>query len=279
MIKMNNATIVQSATQPIIQSLANIDEVVAILCMGSHAFGTADAYSDIDLYVICDPQIIPSSTRQTVLEQTDGVSALQIQPESAGWDSQWAPQSDKLILEQLPIDISYNTKTWLTTVVHKVTTQGAISIPELTFRPYTMLGLLGNAISLYDPQGFIESLVTELYPYPPILKQNILAEFMPRLEDSLAELQNFVLRDIDNSAFLFHLSRLCDALTSVLYAINEVYDPAVKRSMTALSTLDRLPGNFIARYEAILTGPFDSHGRKSAVEALAVLVGEIKALN
>lgn len=275
---MSNPTSIHSVTQPIVQTLAQVNEVIAIICMGSYAFGTADAYSDIDLYVICDPHIISPSTRQSVLEQTGTVSSLQIQHELAGWDNQWAPQTDQLKLRQQPIDISYNTKMWLTTVVNKVITQGAISIPELTFRPYTMLGLLANAISLYDSEDFIKNIIAQLYPYPQKLKQNILAEFMPQLEDSLTELQNFVLRDIDNAAFLFHLSRFCDALTSILYAINEVYDPAVKRSMLTLSKLDRMPTNFLACYEAILVGPFDRPGRQSVIETLAEMVDEIKGL-
>ena len=47
---------------PLITALATVDAVMGIVCFGSYALGTADAESDVDLYVICDPAIIPEAS-------------------------------------------------------------------------------------------------------------------------------------------------------------------------------------------------------------------------
>ncbi len=268
----------QKLTYPIINALATLDDVAAIICFGSYALGTYDQHSDIDLFVLCRPAIIPAAARQRIFEHIPGVSEIQLQVTSPGWDNQWNPQSDRLKLGGGQFDLVYNTAGWLSTVVHKVIAEGAISIPKLTFRPYTMLGLLANAVSLYDPHGFVRDLTGRLYPYPAQLKTNIIGEFTPLMTDGLAELADYTRRDIGNTAFLFHLVRLCDALHSVLFALNEYYDPATKRPERELAKLPQLPFNFIPRYEALLSGPFDRTGRERVVSELKRLVEEVKQL-
>lgn len=268
----------QRLTWPIINVLATLDDVAAIICFGSYALGTYDQHSDIDLFVLCRSAIIPAATRQRIFEHIPGVSEIQLQVTSPGWDNQWNPQSDRLKLGGRQFDLTYNTAGWLSTVVHKVIAEGATSIPELTFRPYAMLGLLANSVSLYDPHGFVRDLTGRLYPYPAKLKANIIGEFLPLMTDGLAELADYTRRDIGNTAFLFHLVRLCDALHSVLFALNEYYDPATKKPERELDKLARLPRNFTFRYEALLTGPFDRAGRERVVNELEHLIREVKQL-
>jgi hypothetical protein len=55
-------------------------------------------------------------------------------------------------------------------------------------------------------------------------------------------------RNIGPSAFLFHLGRVCDAMVSVLYALNEQYDSATKRPEQALGKLAVLPERFVGRF-------------------------------
>jgi hypothetical protein len=49
----------------------------------------------------------------------------------------------------------------------------------------------------------------------------------------VAEWQAYARRDIGPDAFLFHLGRGMDALSSLLYAVHECYDPATKRRESA----------------------------------------------
>jgi hypothetical protein len=138
-----------------------------------------------------------------------------------------------------------------------------------------LLGLLANSVLLYDPQGVIQELVSLLYPYPAQLKENLLRHFWPILQAELGDLRDCAERGIGNSSFLFHLWRASDALISLLFAINEHYDPATKRPEQALAKLPWLPGNFSARYEQLFEGPFTPAGRGSTVNALTALTAEL----
>ena len=259
---------------PIIDALAKSKSVLGILCFGSYAAGTQDQYSDIDLYVVCEPEILAVAERQTLFNNVLGITALKLDHSVAGWENQWNPQSDNLTLNQIPLELTYNTKEWLATVVHKVTKEGAISIPELTFRPYTMLGLLAGALILYDPRGWIEALRTQLDPYPEQLKQRLVKESTSLMRENLADLCDCARRGFGHTAFLFYLWRTCDALRTLLFAINEKYDSATKRSEHELSKLALLPNQFMARYEKLLEGPFTPTGQQTIAVELSSLAEE-----
>jgi predicted nucleotidyltransferase len=266
---------VKDISAPIVAHLSRRDEVVGILCFGSYALNTYDSNSDVDLFVLCDPDIIPEITRRAVLESIPQVAEIQLTCSTPGWENQWSPQSDKFKMDQITFDISYNTKDWISVVVDKVTGEGATSIPKFIFRPYTMLGLLARAIVLYDPQGFVEDLISKLYPYPPTLKDRLIQENLPILTDRLNELQDCAAREIGNTAFLFHLWQACDAFISILFALNETYDPATKRPEQEFKKLKMAPANLRERYEKLLEGPFDSIGRQRTVEEFKRLVEEL----
>lgn len=259
---------------PLIVALAQSPSVVGVLCIGSYAFEVYDAHSDIDLYVLCAPEIISETLRQTLFGAIPGVTELHLHQTHAGWASQWSPQADRLVLNTMPFDLSYNTQSWVTNIVHRVTDEGALSLPEFTFRPYTLLGLLANAIVLYDPFGVVAQLIAVLMPYPPKLQAQIIQEKLPILNEWLADLHDCAQREFGVTSFLFYLWHICDALHSLLFAINEIYDPAAKRSEQELAKLALLPSHFIARYTKLLEGPFTPTGQRQVVADLTKLATE-----
>ncbi len=72
--KMKPIDLVHNKTAPIVESLARLEGVQAILCFGSYAMGTFDEYSDLDLFVFCKPDIVSAVERQRVLESVQGVT-------------------------------------------------------------------------------------------------------------------------------------------------------------------------------------------------------------
>jgi hypothetical protein len=115
-----------------------MESVIAVAGIGSHAMGTADKRSDVDLFVICDPDIVASSARQSFLSGIQGVSDIQVEGANHGWENAWAPATDKFTLAQVLVDMNYNTKDWLAGVVDQVIKRGATSLPAMRFRPYTV---------------------------------------------------------------------------------------------------------------------------------------------
>ena len=275
---MKPIDLVHNKTAPIVESLARLEGVQAILCFGSYAMGTFDEYSDLDLFVFCEPEVVSASERKRVLEGLQGVTYFEESDTAVGWDSQWSPQGNHLRVNGVLFEISYNTMDWIRTVVRRVTQEGATSIPEQKFRPYTMLGLLENGIILYDPCSCLRHLSDCLYPYPTQLKQRLISDSLHTLKDCLAELKDGVKRGLGLTFFHFFFHRMCDALYTLLFALNEKYDPATKRSEIEYEKLSLLPPDFLARYTKLLEGPFDRNGRQRVIHELETLVVEIEIL-
>ena len=276
---MNPIDHVQEKTAPMVESLARLEDVRAILCFGSYAMATFDEHSDLDLFVFCKPEVVSAAERRRVLESVQGVTDFEESDTATGWDNQWSPQSDSFRMNEILFEISYNTMDWIGTVVRRVTQEGATSIPEQKFRPYTMLGLLENGIILYDPCSWLKRLIDSLYPYPVRLKQRLISDSLHTLKDCLAELKSGVKRGFGLTFFHFFFQRMCDALYTFLFAVNEKYDPAVKRPEVEYEKLSVLPPNFLDRYTRLLEGPFDKNGRRRAINELESLVAEVEMLS
>ena len=191
---MESIDCVHNKTAPVVDHLAKLEDVQAILCFGSYAMGTFDEYSDLDLFVFCEPEIVPVADRRRVLKSVQGAADFEENQGALGWDNQWSPQVDHFCVNGIRFEISYNTVDWIRTVVRRVTQEGATSIPEQKFRPYTMLGLLENGIVLYDPCSFLNHLIDCLYPYPDQLKQRLISDSLHSLKDCLVELKDGVKR-------------------------------------------------------------------------------------
>ena len=270
--------LVHSTAAPVVRVLSELPDVKGIVCFGSYALGTYDEHSDFDLYVFCQPEIIPTAERQNALRKIEGISDLQMDHVEFGWDNQWCPRGDKFRLGGILFDITFNTVDWIRMVIRKVTEEGATSIPELTFRPYTMLGLLRTSVILHDPEGIIQEINSVLSPYPARLKKVLIAESLRTIKDSLEELHDYTKRDIGNTAFHFHLQRIINSLSQLLFALNEYYDQATKRTEEAYRELTILPADFLHRYKTILETPLTTDGRKEVVREFQALVDEIEIL-
>ncbi|MGD0111552.1 MAG: nucleotidyltransferase domain-containing protein [Armatimonadota bacterium] len=263
---------------PVTMALSGIEAIKGALCIGSYAMGTFDEQSDIDLYVLCQPDIITPETRRRAFEMIDGVTELRIDHQCPAWDNQWCPAGDIFRLYGSLIDVGWNTIDWLRMVIQKVSEEAATSFSELRFRADTMLGLLANSVILLDPEGVLQRMKSELYPYPPRLKQALLRGSLPSLKGSLGDMMNYVARGIGNSAFHFHLERSLEALRTIVFALNERYDPADKRVEQAYVTMSKLPRDFLARYSKILETPLTDRGRRELVSEIEMLTKEFEIM-
>jgi predicted nucleotidyltransferase len=270
--------LVLSRSETLVNALSNLEQVRGILCFGSYAMGTNDDRSDIDLYVICQPQIPSPIDRQAVFLQTVDLEVLNIDYDQPAWENQWCPSNDRLLLKGIQIDIIYNTLIWVQSVVTKVKNLGATSLPELKFRPYTFLGLLENSVILFDPDGILQDIVADLYPFPSGLRQTLITNSLAVITGSLEDLHDYTKRNIGNSAFLFHLWRVIDAMETLLFALNERYSPATKRLEEAYRSLPILPENFLERYNNLLETPLTPSGRLEMMTRLQELVDDILKL-
>ena len=124
----------------------------------------------------------------------------------------------------------------------------------------------------------MHELVAGLYPYPPALRRALIVASLEVIHGSLEDMQDYTMRNIGSSAFLFHLWRVLDAMATLLFALNERYDPATKRLEDAFRRLPILPANFLARYTGLLETPLTPGGKLAIVAGLQGLVDELTIL-
>ena len=256
-------------------ALARLKAVSGILCFGSRALGREDERSDADLYVLTARNLPRKAARKRVFGAIPGLSGLR--QDCPGNDRQWWPLEDKFTLCGLEFEVVYSGIGRIRRIVKQVR-QGRLSVPELRFRAHTLPGLLANATVLHDADGSVAALLRSLYPYPPRLRHALIRDSLASLERLLGELRDAAQRRIGATAFLFHLVFMNAHLSTLLHAINRKYDPATKRVEQDLANLAALPPNFLARYQRLLAGPFDTRGQLRAAREYSRFIEEARAL-
>ncbi len=234
-----------------------IDEVVsilasrlnaqAILLYGSYAQNLQDQHSDFDLLVLLKEIPLPVD-RQGAYEKIPHAKIIEIAPRAIrgknGWDNSWSPVNDKLMVRDKRVEIGYNTTRWVNQIIKKLIKKHQTTCKEFPFRPYTLLGLLESCKVLYDRRHFIQNIRAQIKPIPASLKKAIVQEFYPILLEAHEELKDYAARNIGILAYQFHLFRGIDALIQILFVLNDVYDPALKRIEPFLFKLQQLPADF-----------------------------------
>lgn len=265
----------RTVAQKVAAQIHDHPQTAVILIFGSVASGHVDAFSDVDLLVLCDPEILPVGVRKNGLLSV-GVNWAFDLP----CDNQlFAVIDENGLVDNIAVTIHYQTVSWVETVLQEVLTQGAITTNLLPFRPYTLLGLLQQAWIVADKAGKVAQWRVTMAHYPKQLQQNILRHFLLILREQTEELVSAAKRDLGPHAVIFHLSRAADAINSILYAINKVYDPADRRAgRTILPYLPKQPVNFSSRLSKILEGPFDKVGALERANLFEQLAQEILVL-
>lgn len=257
-------------------ALAASPTISAILVFGSVASGQVDEHSDIDLFVFCQPTI-PSGE-----ERARWLASL-----GTGWHQYDQPQGDSLfahmdsdgLVDDVLVSLHYQTVAWVDLVLREVIEQGMITSPSMPFRAYTFPALLQRGWLVHDPSGVVTHWREHIRIFPLRLKMNLLHHFVPILCEQVEDLLITAERNLGPGTFLFLLTRATDALTSILFAVNEIYDPADRRSeQLCLPILTNVPHDFLARLTAILQGPFDPEGAVSRAQAFAQLSQEVLVL-
>ena len=264
-------TLRRGVAQQIAKRLGQQSLVTSIIVFGSVATGIVDGDSDVDLLVICQPQVVPPAERKGLLVELGAGWMFDIPPGNILFASM-----DEGDMEGIAVTVHYPHGAWIDAVLDEVLGQGTVTSTLLPFRPYTLPALLQHGWLLVDKEQQVARWRARSLPYPSLLKHNIVQHFMPILQEQTDELVLTARRRIGPHVFLFHLNRAVDALISILYAHNEVYDPADRRAeQTVWPLLVNVPIDFVARLNAILAGPFDGGGMEQRAHDFRRLAQEV----
>ena len=259
----------QELSRRVADALESHPDILAVLVFGSVASGEVDAASDVDIFVICH-DVPPVQTRTALM------SSLGLRLEYTTHEGELFGVVDQLNHQDgLRLSLHFQRQDWLEAIVTEVLA-GAVTTQNVPFRPYTFLGLLHQSQVLLDKRGLVAGWLERSRTYPARLKKNLLNAFMPQLRDHAADLSETAARNLSLRTFLFYLNWGVDALTGVLLALSEQYDPASKRfESSVLPLLAHKPTDFDRRLHDILVGPFDEEGMLERARAFQTLADEV----
>ena len=211
-------------------------EVTAVYVLGSVASDQADERSDVDISFVYNHAPPPLSTRRELLSRI-----------GSGWqpdtpnsdDPMWAGNAmpdvgDIGVVEGVRVEVIYQASQLISEVLGEVLDRGAITTPKMPDRPYTLAGLVQRAWVLRDKDGLLRGWIGRTQTYPALLKRNVLRHFIPVLRENAEALTDSAERGYGANTYLFFLTRATDSMDSVLYALNETYDPADKRAQLSV---------------------------------------------
>ena len=168
------------------QAIGDHPDVTAVYVFGSVASGHVDEKSDVDIGIVCQPDVLASSMRGDLLSSISPDwtinYAYEADPDKAIWETY-----DKGNVGGIWVEVHYLTVAKLSNVLEQVVNQGAITTDAIPFRPYRLGSMVQRAWLLRDKRGVFKRWQNQTAVYPLRLKQNILRHNVPLLNDSVDE--------------------------------------------------------------------------------------------
>lgn len=195
--------------------------VVAVALGGSRTAGTADAGSDLDLYVYADPP--PTRAER---EAAAGPGAIRGEFELTFWEpgDAWVDRATGTA-----VDVMYRSPGWIDAELDRVLLRHEASVGYST----AIWHNVRTTLPLLDPTGWYARLQTRAaVPYPEPLRRAVVAKNHPLLRDSMFSFRRQIedaLRRRDAVAVQHRLSALLASYFDVLFALNRQTHPGEKR--------------------------------------------------
>lgn len=240
-----------------VEALASVKGVVAVVLGGSYARGTHHATSDLDLgvyYSEAAPFAV-EEIRRVATQLSTGT------PPVVTDFYEWGPW--------------VNGGAWIQTAIGKVdflyrnieqvkrTIQDARQgiyhhdyhqQPPFGFYSVIYLAEIHVCVPLFDPQASIPQLKQGVSPYPPKLKQAVVADSLWGAHFSFLLAHKFATAaDVYNTVGC--LARIAGYLTQALYALNDTYFMGDKGALEAISKFALCPPEFVERLTQVLAHP------------------------
>lgn len=237
--------------------LCDIPGIGAIVLGGSYARGTQTETSDLDI------ALYYSETAPFAIEdirQTARSISIAGEPTVTGfyeWGA-WVNGGAWIQTNTGKVDFLYRNLEHIQRTIDEA--QQGIHRHDYTQQPaygfYSVIYLAEThcCVPLYDPNGWIANLKTQVVIYPPKLQEQIVANSLWSAEFTLIHARSFAEKgDIYNCVGCF--TRAASSLTQVLFAMNGVYFMSDKRVMETIASFVRKPQNYVERLTALLAQP------------------------
>jgi len=228
--------------EKIVADLSNLPMVRLILLGGSHATGTMDAKSDIDLYVYTD-EPVPLSIRKEILSKYFTYLELA--------NMFWEEEDDGILTDGIEMEIIYRQTSFIDEVYDATYVH-----PHASFGYSTcMIHNLQTSLILYDDATSIEALRGKFQGYLAELREAILKKNGLLISNRMPSLSFQLIKAIRRKDLISIQHRTTEFLAmyfDVLFAANRRFHPGEKRLLEAMDTFESMPKNAKQDIERLL---------------------------
>jgi hypothetical protein len=253
----------------IAERYARLPQVEAVALAGSHASGTADRTSDVDLYVYHQADI-PVAVRASIA--TSGAEYAEVD------NRFWEPGDEWIDAETgIHVDVMFRTVEWIEGQLDRVLRRHEASVGYSTCLWHNVL----SSQALYDREGWFQALQQDANrPYPEELVRAIVARNHPILRRSASsyryQLEGAVARG-DVVSVNHRVAALLASYFDILFAINRLPHPGEKRLVEiALEQCGKLPERMDRQVRELIAAV--SRGDRGVVEKADALVEGLDGL-
>jgi predicted nucleotidyltransferase len=258
----------------IVDGLQLIEGIAAIALGGSRARGNHTQTSDVDLGLYYRPEHPPDLMALNHLAASLDDSHRASLITSIGEWGKWVNGGGWLKVDGVPVDFLFRDVDQAARVIDDCHA-GQITVDYQAGHPHGFvssiyMGEVAIGLSLYDPDGILDTLKAKTTPYPSQLKHATINRFAWEISFSLLVAQKAVARgDVAYAAGCCFRSVAC--MNQVVFALNEEYLLNEKGAVAVANTFALCPSNYQQRIEsafALLTAD-----AKAISDAIAILDG------
>jgi hypothetical protein len=251
-------------------SFAALPQVEAVVLGGSLSSGTADAASDIDLYVYTRAEI-PLESRRRLVQNSGGAQKANLGMTFWGQSDEWIQAGSGI-----EVDAIYFDTAWIEDQIRQVVEAHQASLGYTT----SLWRIVQRSLALSDPHGWFAGLQAACnLDYPDALRRNILALNQPILRDVIPSYFHQIEKAVRRGDLVSVNHRLAALLASyfdILFALNRELHPGEKRLAEHAARLPKQPDDLSADLAGVLRAAAIADDR--LIHALTHLLDQLDLL-
>lgn len=264
----------------LVQSLADVPGIAAIVLGGSRAIDTATADSDYDIGLYIEPHApLDVAVLRSVASALDDRCLASLVTERGAWGP-WIDGGGWLQVDGQQVDLLYRDLGKVRDVITEAR-EGRFSTHYQPGHPHAFLstiymGEVALCWPLLDSAGTVAGLKAEATPFPKLLRESLVSFFSWEAGFSLDNGRKTQKR-ADPGYAAGCAFRAVAAMTQVLFALNGVYCINEKGAVARASRLPTVPDRFEGRVADVFAriGANDTVG---GFDVLASMIEEVRAL-
>lgn len=258
--------------QQLVTTLAQVPGMAAVVLGGSYASGAQHSASDLDIGLYYRPaQPFAIAAVRDVAMQIATPDSSPTVTDFYEWGA-WVNGGAWIQTAAGKVDFLYRNLDQVQKAIDDA--HAGIVQHDYDQQPtfgYYSTGYLAETqicLPLYDPDGEITRLKTQVQGYPPALKRSVVRDSLWSAEFTMLFARNYAAAgDVYNTTGC--LVRAAGAMTQALFALNEEYFLTDKRVMKTIGAFAVLPPDYINQVTGILAHPGnDAEELSAAVQRL-----------